>query len=143
MPKGTLLSNYTLSSSSALGNGIALLSGQSVNLDTEQNCPTYSALEPPTVNATTGLAEGVGCVYPAAVKTLADELTAGSLTWKAYVQDMEARRPRSSGRRDIHRRHSKPRGHDAKRRRAKRREHHSKHRPTDWREHRGERRLVN
>ncbi len=50
-----------------------------MNLDTEQNCPTYSELQPPTVNATTGLAEGVGCVYPAAVKTLADELTAGSL----------------------------------------------------------------
>jgi hypothetical protein len=88
VPKGTLLGNYTLSSSSALGNGIALLSGQSVNLDTEQNCPTYSELQPPTVNATTGLAEGVGCVYPATVKTLADELTAGSLTWKAYVQAM-------------------------------------------------------
>ncbi|HEY5286585.1 MAG TPA: hypothetical protein VIJ50_05730 [Solirubrobacteraceae bacterium] len=95
VPKGTLLSNYTLSSSSALPNGIALLSGQSVNLDTEQNCPTYSALEPPTVNATTGLAEGVGCVYPAAVKTLADELSAGSLTWKAYVQDMEEGAPAS------------------------------------------------
>jgi phosphatidylinositol-3-phosphatase len=93
VPKGTLLSNYALSSSSSLGNGIALLSGQNVNLDTEQNCPTYSALEPPTVNATTGLAEGVGCVYPAAVKTLADELTAGSLTWKAYVQDMEEGAP--------------------------------------------------
>ncbi len=89
VPKGTLLSNYTLSSSSALGNGIALLSGQSVNLDTEQNCPTYSELQPPTLNAATGLAEGVGCVYPATVKTLADELTAGSLTWKAYVQDMD------------------------------------------------------
>ncbi|HXC45752.1 MAG TPA: hypothetical protein VNU24_04035 [Solirubrobacteraceae bacterium] len=90
VPRGTLLSNYTLSSSSALGNGVALLSGQSVNLDTEQNCPTYSELQPPTLNATTGLAEGVGCVYPATVKTLADELTAGSLTWKAYVQGMEA-----------------------------------------------------
>jgi hypothetical protein len=95
VPKGTLLSNYTLSSSSALGNGIALLAGQNVNLDTEQNCPTYGELEPPTVNATTGLAEGVGCVYPAAIKTLADELTAGSLTWKTYVQDMEEDAPAS------------------------------------------------
>ncbi|HEX4115683.1 MAG TPA: hypothetical protein VHY18_07395 [Solirubrobacteraceae bacterium] len=95
VPKGTLLSNYELSSSSELGNGIALLSGQSVNLDTEQNCPTYSELQPPTINATTGLAEGVGCVYPAAVKTLADELTAGSLSWKAYVQDMEEGAPAS------------------------------------------------
>ena len=89
VPKGTLLSDYTLSTSSALGNGIALLSGQGVNLDTEQNCPTYSELQPPTVNATTGLAEGVGCVYPAGVKTLVDELTDASLTWKAYVQDMD------------------------------------------------------
>jgi hypothetical protein len=96
VPKGTLLSDYTLSSSSALGNGIALLSGQSVNLDTEQNCPTYSELQPPTINATRGLAEGVGCVYPTAVKTLADELTAGSLTWKAYVQGMETSAPANS-----------------------------------------------
>jgi hypothetical protein len=96
VPKGTLLSDYTLSASSALGNGIALLAGQNVNLDTEQNCPTYTELQPPTVNATTGLAEGVGCVYPATVKTLADELTAGSLTWRAYVQDMEADAPGGS-----------------------------------------------
>ena len=93
VPKGTLLSNYKLSESSALSNGIALLSGQSVNLDTEQNCPTYSELQPSTVNTATGLAEGVGCVYPATVKTLADELSAGALTWKAYVQDMEAEAP--------------------------------------------------
>jgi hypothetical protein len=93
VPKGTLLSNYTLSASSALGNGIALLSGQGVNLDTEQNCPTYSELQPPTVNATTGLAEGVGCVYPSEVKTLANELSDANLTWKAYVQDMDQGAP--------------------------------------------------
>ncbi len=88
LPKGALLSGYTLTAPSSLANGIALLSGQGVNLDTEQNCPTYSELQPPTVSAT-GLAEGVGCVYPAAVQTLADELTAAGLTWKAYVQSME------------------------------------------------------
>jgi hypothetical protein len=87
-PKGALLSDFTLSASSALGNGIALLSGQSVNLDTEQNCPSYIELQPPEISAASGLAEGVGCVYPAAVKTLPDELTAAGLTWKAYVQGM-------------------------------------------------------
>jgi phosphatidylinositol-3-phosphatase len=60
-----------------------------VNLDTEQNCPTYAELQPPTVSAKTGLAEGVGCVYPRAVQTLADEVTAAGLTWKAYVQGMD------------------------------------------------------
>jgi hypothetical protein len=89
VPKGTLLSDYTLTASSELANGIALLSGQGVNLNTEQSCPSYAEVQPPTINATNGLAEGVGCVYPHEVQTLADELTAGGLTWKAYVQDME------------------------------------------------------
>ncbi len=89
LPKGALLSGYTLTAPSSLANGIALLSGQGVNLDTEQNCPTYSDLQPSTVSST-GLGEGVGCVYPAPVQTLADELTAAGLTWKAYVQDMES-----------------------------------------------------
>jgi hypothetical protein len=96
-PKGTLLSDYTLSAGSSLGNGIALLSGQGVNLDTEQNCPNYIELQPPTVSATNGLAEGVGCVYPTAVKTFADELTAAGLTWRAYVQDMEEGAPSAAG----------------------------------------------
>jgi hypothetical protein len=86
--KGTLLSGYKLSASSELANGVALLSGQGVNLDTEQNCPTYVDLQPATVSATNGLAEGVGCIYPSAVKTLPDELTAAGLTWKAYLQGM-------------------------------------------------------
>ncbi|MGA7705190.1 MAG: hypothetical protein WB998_09880, partial [Solirubrobacteraceae bacterium] len=88
VPKGTLLSDYTLTGPSSLANGIAVLSGQGVNLDTEQNCPTYSELRPASIGAT-GLAEGVGCVYPAGVQTVADELTAAGLTWKAYVQSME------------------------------------------------------
>jgi hypothetical protein len=90
VPKGTLLSTYTLTAPSALANGIALLSGQGVNLDTEHNCPTYSGLQPPTVNTATGLAEGLGCIYPQAVQTLPDELTAAGLTWRAYVQGMES-----------------------------------------------------
>jgi phosphatidylinositol-3-phosphatase len=96
VPKGTLLNGYKLTAPNPLANGIALLSGQGVNLDTEQDCPTYSALQPPTVNATNGLAEGVGCVYPATVQTLADELTAAGLTWKAYVQGMESGQPGAS-----------------------------------------------
>jgi hypothetical protein len=90
VPEGTLLSDYALTASSELANGIALLSGQGVNLDTEKNCPTYTEVQPPTISATSGLIEGVGCVYPAEVKTLPDELTAADLTWKAYVQSMEA-----------------------------------------------------
>jgi hypothetical protein len=31
---------------------------------------------------------GDGCVYPATVKTVADQLTARGLTWKGYMEDM-------------------------------------------------------
>ena len=31
---------------------------------------------------------GDGCVYPASVKTIADQLTAKQLTWKGYMEDM-------------------------------------------------------
>jgi hypothetical protein len=92
VPRGALLSGYALSASSALANGIALLSGQGVNIDTEQNCPTYAELQPATVGPK-GLAEGLGCVYPQAVQTLPDELTAAGLTWRAYVQGMEGAQP--------------------------------------------------
>ncbi len=89
IPEGTLLSNYTLTATSPLANDVALLSGQGVNADTEQDCPTYSEVQPPEVSAKTGLVEGVGCVYPQPVKTLADELTTAGLIWRAYLQDMD------------------------------------------------------
>ncbi|HEX4837671.1 MAG TPA: alkaline phosphatase family protein [Solirubrobacteraceae bacterium] len=96
VPKGTLLSDYALTASSDLANEIALLSGQSVNLDTERDCPTYAEMNPPTVNTKTGLAESIGCVYPQGVQTLADELTAAGLTWKAYMQGMGSPSPAAS-----------------------------------------------
>jgi phosphatidylinositol-3-phosphatase len=94
VPKGTLLSGYTLTSAGEVANGIALLSGQGVNLDIEQGCPTYADVQPATVSPT-GLAEGVGCVYPPAVKTLPDQLSEAGLTWKAYVQGMQDGAPDS------------------------------------------------
>jgi hypothetical protein len=33
-------------------------------------------------------AVGQGCVYPASVQTVADQLSAAGLTWKAYMEDM-------------------------------------------------------
>jgi hypothetical protein len=87
LPKGTLLADYSLVAASPLANDVALLSGQGSNADTEEDCPTYAPIEPPTVESK-GLTEGVGCIYPAAAKTLADQASEAALTWKAYVQDM-------------------------------------------------------
>ena len=41
-----------------------------------------------TFSARTGLADGPGCVYPASVLTLADQLATATLTWRAYVEDL-------------------------------------------------------
>jgi phosphatidylinositol-3-phosphatase len=95
IPKGTLLSNYTLTAAGALANDIALLSGQGANTETEQNCPTYSEVQPPTLTSN-GLTQGLGCVYPKTVQTLADQLSGADLTWRAYLQDMAPTQPASA-----------------------------------------------
>ncbi len=87
--KGTLLSDYSLLARAELANDVSLLSGQSPNADTEQNCPTYTEVQPATVDPSSGLASGVGCVYPKAAQTLADELATGGLTWKAYIEGLD------------------------------------------------------
>jgi hypothetical protein len=90
LPQGTLLSSYTLPARAELANDIALLSGQGPNAASEADCPVYSEVIPPTLTGASGLASGTGCVYPHAVQTLADELTAASETWRAYVQGLGA-----------------------------------------------------
>ncbi len=77
VPQGTLLTHYALVAHSALANDIALLSGQAPNAATEAGCPTYSAVQPPTVSGAEGLASGSGCVYPSAVQTLAERARHG------------------------------------------------------------------
>lgn len=47
--------------------------------------------------AADGQAVGHGCVYPAAVKTLANQLMAAGLTWKGYMEDMGNDPARESG----------------------------------------------
>lgn len=84
---GQLLPNYYAVAGSQLANGVALLSGQGPTPETLANCPTYGDLAPGTVSAE-GQAEGNGCIYPAAVETLAGQLTAAGKTWKAYVEDI-------------------------------------------------------
>ena len=85
---GQLLPNYYGVAGSELANGVALLSGQGPTPETLANCPTYTDLLPGTVSETTNQAEGAGCVYPAAVETLPDQLTAAKLSWKSYVEDI-------------------------------------------------------
>jgi len=84
--KGELLSNYYAVTSGDLANEIALLSGQGPNPATAANCPEYKEFAIPTLSATTGQAEGEGCIYPAETETLPGQLVAAKKTWKAYVE---------------------------------------------------------
>lgn len=86
--RGVLLTQYYAISRSSLPNYIAQISGQAPNPRTLNNCATYwpftySGMVPP------GQAIGSGCVYPAKVVNLTDQLTTADRTWKGYMGDMQ------------------------------------------------------
>jgi hypothetical protein len=86
-PMGKLLPNYYGTSHASLGNYISMVSGQPANPQTQGDCQFFTDfVAVPTTK--TGVAVGQGCVYPAATKTLADQLEAKGLTWKGYMEDM-------------------------------------------------------
>jgi hypothetical protein len=86
--KGKLLVRYYAVAHEQLANGIALVSGQGPTAETAANCPTYADLAPGTVGAQ-GQVQGKGCVYPRATQTLANQLQAKHLSWRAYVQGID------------------------------------------------------
>ena len=87
--QGVLLTNYYGIGHASLDDYIAMISAQPPNEDTQRDCGTFSefALRQPGLDAQ-GRAIGKGCVYPAFVKTLPDQLEAHGFTWRAYMEDM-------------------------------------------------------
>ena len=85
--QGALLSSYYGIGHFSLDNYLAMISGQGVNPVTQSDCASFVEFTQ-TGTAADGQAVGSGCVYPAAVKTIADQLAAKGLTWKAYMEDM-------------------------------------------------------
>lgn len=86
-PQGELLSSYSVLNGAALPNGIAAISGQPPNPATIAGCPGYEAFAGAKANSK-GVLSGSGCVYPVETLTLADQLTSGQLTWRAYEEGM-------------------------------------------------------
>lgn len=89
--QGQLLRQYYGIGHASLGNYVAMVSGQAPNGVTQSDCLVYTDVVPGTQTSFFGQTLGQGCVYPSATKTVADQLTAEGLTWKAYMQDMTAR----------------------------------------------------
>jgi hypothetical protein len=83
--QGEVLDDYYAVSDGELANEIALISGQGPTAQTAEGCPLYADITPGTVGAG-GQVLGSGCVYPSQTLTLAQQLTAKGLTWKAYVE---------------------------------------------------------
>jgi hypothetical protein len=102
LPKqGALLQNYYAIGHLSLDNYIAMISGQAPNKATQDDCKTFVDFvrTSPGLDAN-GQALGEGCVYPADVKTLPDQLDAAGFTWKGYMEDMgldPAREARTCG----------------------------------------------
>ncbi len=86
--QGQLLPRYYGIGHESLDNYIAMVSGQGPNPQTQADCQVYTEFTPGTIGAD-GQALGQGCVYPPAVKTIADQLEAKGLTWKGYMEDMK------------------------------------------------------
>jgi hypothetical protein len=85
--QGVLLTHYYGIAHNSLPNYIAMVSGQGPNPVTQSDCQIFQEFMPGMIGAD-GQAMGVGCVYPSAVTTVADQLTAAGLTWGGYMEDM-------------------------------------------------------
>jgi len=71
-PKGLLLTNYSVLSEATTPNGIAAISGQPPNAETEEECPAF---------------EGE-CLYPVETSTIATQLEIAGFTWRGYMEGM-------------------------------------------------------
>ena len=98
-PMGALLTQYFGTGHVSLDNYISMISGQGSTLETQADCQSYDDFTM-TGTAANGQAVGTGCVYPATIKTLPDQLKAAGYTWRGYMEDMgndPAREPATCG----------------------------------------------
>ncbi len=86
--EGALLSNYYAIGHHSLDNYVALISGQAPNPLTQGDCLDYVDFPATATVAADGQISDSGCVYPAHVDTVANQLTDAHLTWKGYMEDM-------------------------------------------------------
>ncbi|HKD46916.1 MAG TPA: alkaline phosphatase family protein [Rhizomicrobium sp.] len=89
LPKiGVLLTNYYAIGHNSLDNYVAMISGQPPAPQTSEDCSTFTEFVKSGPDTSLGTAVGDGCVYPAGVMTLANQLEQHGLTWRGYMEDM-------------------------------------------------------
>jgi hypothetical protein len=89
--QGVFIPRYFGTGHASLDNYLAMVSGQAQFSSTSQDCLIYKNASG-TINArgiyVPVVPQDTGCVYPSAIKTLPDQLTAAGRTWKGYMEDM-------------------------------------------------------
>src|SRR6516165_3423193 len=85
--QGVLLTQYFGTGHASLDNYIAMISGQAATPDTRNDCQVFADFQLTGITDD-GQAIGSGCVYPAVIKTLPDQLKAAHKSWRAYMEDM-------------------------------------------------------
>lgn len=85
--RGALLRQYYGIGHFSLDNYIAMISGIAPTAETQADCFHHDDFVE-TGTAPYGQPIGKGCVYPAHVPTIANQLAARGRTWKGYMEDM-------------------------------------------------------
>ncbi len=89
--QGVFVPRYFATGHASLDNYLAMVSGQAQYFSTSIDCPIYKNGSG-TINSrgyyTPVKPHDTGCVYPAGIKTLPEQLAAAGKTWKGYMQDM-------------------------------------------------------
>ncbi len=105
--QGALLTQYYGTGHFSQDNYLSLVSGQATVTDTQSDCPFYDAMSgtvdtsgnltnnPDYGQFTSGSGPNAasgqnGCVYPATVPTLFNQLDTAGVSWKGYAQDLNA-----------------------------------------------------
>ena len=86
--KGALFTNYYATGHASLDNYITMISGQPPSTETSADCRAFTEFTETAPLGADGIAIGQGCFYPAAVRTIADQLEDAHLTWRGYMEDM-------------------------------------------------------
>jgi len=103
--QGVLLKNYFGTGHFSLDNYISMVSGQATQPDTQADCPFYDKFsgsidtsgslfgnpnygQMVSAQGANAAAGSNGCVYPASVPTLFNQLDAAHVSWKGYAQDL-------------------------------------------------------
>lgn len=86
--RGQLLTNYYGIGHNSLPNYVAMISGQAPDLQTQGDCSVYEDFSSSNTFAGNGQLAGRGCVYPASVNTIANQLQASGRTWHGYMESM-------------------------------------------------------